>query len=208
MKQLHLLSLILLLLLKQSIASAQDTLPDLPTQGKTSGDFIPAGWQVLHEASGDFNKDQAADKALLLRSEQHYILLILLQEAQGFKRSFAGSFSSIDYISKLGTRNNTLQLVFDLPSYSAGHLINIYTRYQQEDWYIIGYTEESYDGYDEASGRKKNAGGQLKDVNLVTGEVAVYALKGKLKTLKQKSKQAKEPLLPLKNLDQLSIMNW
>lgn len=196
------------LLLTGYNAAAQETVPDIPFSGKAAGSFIPSNWQIQYDVKSDFNKDKAMDEALLIRSDQQYMLLLLLREGQTFKRSFAGTFNSIEYISKLGIRNNTLQLVFDLPSYSAGHMISIYVRYQQEDWYIIGYTEESYDSYDERSGKSKNPSGTLKDVNLVTGETAIYTLRGSSKTLKQKYKQAKAPLLLLKNLNQLSVMNW
>lgn len=208
MKKSALLFLIAGLLLIGYNAAAQEAVPDIPFSNETASSFVPSNWQIQYNVKCDFNKDQAVDEALLIRSDQQYMLLLLLREGQTFKRSFAATFSSIEYISKLGIRNNTLQLVFDLPSYSAGHMISIYVRYQQDDWYIIGYTEESYESYDEHSGKSKNPPGTLKDVNLVTGETAIYTLRGSNKTLKQKYKQAKAPLLFLKDLNQLSVMNW
>lgn len=187
---------------------AQDALPKLPATGKATAAFIPAGWKVIHRTSTDFNKDKLMDEAMLLGSDQRSMLAILFAGNDGYQRSFTGTFSSAEYISKLGTRGNTLQLVFDLPSYSGGHLITVYARYQDADWYIIGYTEETHESYDAPAGRGNNPKGLLKDVNLVTGAVVEQTLRGNTKTPKKQYKQAKAPLVQLKDLDRLEVMNW
>jgi hypothetical protein len=209
MKHILLSMTIVLGVMANGIVFAQEALPNIPAEGKTEQAFMPRGWKAAFNTIADFNKDNQTDKAMLIRSEQQNMLLILLAKAdKTYTCSFAGSFSSIEYISKLSKRNNTLQMTFDLPSYPNGHFINVYSRYQNNDWYIIGYSEESYEGLDEASGNSKNAKGLVKDVNLVTGDVAEYTLKGKNKTPKKNYKQQKAPLLLLKDLDSLSVMNW
>lgn len=43
--------------------------PDLPRTGRTAKDFVPAGWGIEGQSSGDLNKDGRDDQVLLLRGQ-------------------------------------------------------------------------------------------------------------------------------------------
>lgn len=194
-------------LLCLSTAAAQESLPSLPAEAANVNKFIPRGWKSDNLVKADLNKDSLEDAAFILHNDQQAMLVILLKKARSYSKSFAGSFSSIEYITKLNKRSNSLEIVFDLPSYSAGHLINIYSRYQDNNWMIIGYSEETHDDND-AAAAKKQPGGLFKDVNLITGDVVEQTIKGTKKIFKRKYKQKTAPLLALKDIDQLPVMNW
>ncbi|MEE1655050.1 hypothetical protein VB618_02490 [Microvirga sp. CF3062] len=60
-------------ILISSIAAAQDltipevVYPSLPHQAGTAEDFVPPGWMLEAQASGDLNRDSSADLILVLR---------------------------------------------------------------------------------------------------------------------------------------------
>lgn len=204
-------SLLLLLLFAYGSVFAQSR-AKLPTEGKNVAAFIPKGWKKTFSVESDFNKDGFNDAAMLITKDQQSELVILSKnEDESYNRSFAETFSSIEYVSKLGKRSNTLEITFDLPSYSAGHIIKVYGRFQNYngiyDWMIIGYSEETYEDNDQAA-KSKVAKGLFKDVNLVTGEVVESTIAGTKRTFKKKYKQKVETLIALKNIDSLPVMNW
>lgn len=47
-------------------ATAVDSIPALPTQGKKLSDFVPTGWQIFKQAEGDLNGDGVKDYAFIL----------------------------------------------------------------------------------------------------------------------------------------------
>jgi hypothetical protein len=66
-------SLIVLMLSLGGAASAQDATPpvwSLPLEGRALGDFLPPGWTVEQEVSGDLNGDGVADLAAILIEDQ------------------------------------------------------------------------------------------------------------------------------------------
>ncbi len=209
MKRIFFLSIILLS--SVTVVAQELQAKDLPVEANSVQKFIPKGWKQLYSATADFNKDQLDDVAILIgNNSQQSMLVVLLKEEDKitYLRNFASSFSSIEYISKIGKRGNTLQLTFDLPSYTAGHIINVYSRINANGAFeIIGYSEESYEDNDQAA-KSKVMKGLFKDVNLVTGEVVESTITGTKKTLKKKYKEKTKKLLLLQDIDKLPVMNW
>ena len=199
------------ILLSGTTLFAQEIQPkDLPVEANSISKFIPKGWKQTYSVTADFNKDQLDDVAILIGNSQQWMLVVLLKEEDKvtYLRDFASSFSSIEYISKIGKRGNTLQLTFDLPSYSNGHIINVFSRINANGAFeIIGYSEETYEDND-AAAKKKVLKGLFKDVNLVTGEVVESTIIGTKKTVKKKYKEKVKKLLLLGQIDQLPVMNW
>jgi len=194
------------ILLLQVEANAQTAeLPIISSVAQNAKDFIPNGWKQdkqVGEVSEDFNNDGLPDHCYIARKDGVSILFIIHGRKDNyFVKSFAGVIYAADYLYKITKRNKTLALVFDFPS-EGTHLVTTYARYQNNDWYVIGYAEEAY------TGSNKTTKGTMTDVNLVTGDVEEYTLVGTKKTLKKKRKEQKQPLLLLQNVDNLSVMNY
>jgi len=199
--------LFVLMLLVHAAVQAQDVkLPIISSVAQNAKDFIPNGWKLdktVGEVSEDLNNDGLTDQCYIARKDGTSILFIIFARKDGyFVKSFAGVIYSAEYLNKISKRNKTLVLVFDFPNYDGTHLVTTYARYQNNDWYVIGYADESY------TGAGKTIKGTLKDVNLVTGDAADYTLAGAAKTLKKKYKEQKKPLLLLQNVDNLAVLNW
>ena len=203
--------ILFIILLSGTTLLAQEIQPkDLPVEANSVQKFIPKGWKQLHSTTGDFNKDQLEDVAVVIGNSKQWMLVVLMKEEYNvtYLRDFASSFSSIEYISKIGKRGNTLQLTFDLPSYSNGHIINVFSRINASGAFeIIGHSEETYEDND-AAAKKKVLKGLFKDVNLVTGTVEESSIVGTKRTIKKKYKEKVKKLLLLGEIDQLPVMNW
>ncbi len=63
MKQILLLFIFIFI---KTHASAQDKNPFIPENGSTVKSFVPKGWKVISESTGDLNKDGMADKAIVI----------------------------------------------------------------------------------------------------------------------------------------------
>lgn len=190
-----------------TMAVAQENdLPILSSVAETPERFIPNGWTkdaTTKEIKEDFNKDGLQDVCFLIRKEQQAILMILFARKDGYYvKSFAGVIYATEYLTQIGKRNGTLQLVFDFPAYEAVHMVTAYSRFQNGEWYVIGYTEESVDGT--TSKNKK----LVTDVNLLTGDVEETTSEKGGTPVKKKSKQPKQPLTLLQNMDNLPVMNY
>jgi len=195
------------ILFLQSAANAQTAeLPIISSVAQSAKDFIPGGWKLdkkVGEVNADLNNDGLADQCYIARKDGTSILFIILARKDGyFVKSFAGVIYAAEYLNKISKRNNTVALTFDFPTYNSTHLVTTYARYQNNDWYVIGYAEEAY------TGSGKTSKGTVKDVNLVTGDVEESAVAGTSKTLKKRSKEKKQPLLLLQNVDNLAVLNW
>lgn len=193
--------------LLQTTAQAQNTnLPIISSVTPQAKDFIPNGWvqdKAVGEVKEDLNNDGLADYCYIARKDGTSILFIVNGRKDGyFVKSFAGVIYAAEYCSKISRRNKTLSLQFDFPNYVGTHFVTTYARYQDNDWYVIGYAEEKF------TGNGKATKGTIKDVNLVTGDAEEYTLAGSNKTLKKKYKETKQPLLLLQNVDNLAVLNW
>jgi hypothetical protein len=140
---------------------------DIPQKAKTVKDFIPAGWKIIGQASGDLNKDKAADEVVVLMNTDPSniihneglgvdtmdanprTLLILFNEGGQYRlvcRSNTFILSQdeptmADPFSGIEIKNGILDIHFNI-WYSAG---SWYTsnhtyrfRYQQNDFFLIG----------------------------------------------------------------------
>ena len=202
----HAITLVSFVLL-QAVAHAQTPeLPIISSVAQKAKDFIPNGWKEdkrVGEVSEDFNNDGLQDLCYIARKDGVSILFIILARNDGyFVKSFAGVIYAAEYLEKINKRGKTLALTFDFPNYEGTHFVTTYARYQDKDWYVIGYKEDNY------TGNGKTTKGTGKDVNLVTGDIEEFTLAGTAKTLKKKSKEQKKPLLLLQNVDNLSVLNW
>lgn len=198
---------IILILFVQATTHAQTPeLPIISSVAQKAKDFIPNGWKEdkrVGEISEDFNNDGLQDQCYIARKDGMSILFIILSRNDGyFVKSFAGVIYAAEYLEKINKRGKTLAFTFDFPNYEGTHFVTTYARYQDNNWFVIGYKEETY------TGSGKTTKGTLKDVNLVTGDVEEFTLAGTAKTLKKKSREQKKPLLLLQNVDNLSVLNW
>jgi len=201
----YVITLFTTLLLQLAVNAQNAELPIISSVAQNAKDFIPNGWMLdkkVGEANGDLNNDGLADQCYIARKDGTSILFIIFARKDGyFVKSFAGVIYAAEYLGKISTRNKTVALVFDFPTYMSTHLVTTYARWQNNDWYVIGYADEAYTG-------NKNKKGTLKDANLVTGDVEEYVLAGTNKTLKKKYREQKQALLLLQNIDNLSVLNW
>ena len=224
--------LIFLLLLAQ-VSLAQIDLNKIPAAGKNKEAFIPKGCTLLSSVEEDFNKDNLIDQAIVIEQNKAYklkgedcigkgrhaqVLLILFKQADNtYKVSLKTQqlFTNDDCedyfrFETLGKRTKTLQIVFvDESIRMIGSKYYCYFRFQNNDWYLIGYTNELIKVTD------PDMGVWGSDINLVTGAREDYkllikpnsdVLEGPKKVTK-KSKKKPKPLIALSAL-KINTTEW
>ena len=63
----HILLLFILITVKTHLF-AQDKNPSIPGSGSTIKSFVPKGWKIILENTGDLNKDGLADRAIVIEN--------------------------------------------------------------------------------------------------------------------------------------------
>lgn len=198
--------------------------PVLPATGKTPESFIPRGWTLVANTPEDFNKDKLEDAAIVIQAgmekptaektchESWYpqVLLIVFQQPDGTYKLNAATqklFGAGDCMVfyQIGKRSGTLKMAFHDESINGTASEHDYFfRFQQNDWYLIGYKNEM----------AKNAGPDMgiwgTDKNLVTGVSEDYRLKIDPKSdvmagPKEITGRKKEKPKPLIRLTQLNV---
>jgi hypothetical protein len=224
--------LIFFLLLAQ-VSLAQIDLNKTPAAGKNKEAFIPKGCTLLSTVEEDFNKDNLIDQAIVIEQNKAYklkgedcvgkerhaqVLLILFKRVDGnYKVSLKTQQLFInddceDYFrfETLGKRNKTLQIVFaDESIRDLGSKYYCYFRFQNNDWYLIGYTSEL------TKVTEPDMGVWGSDINLVTGVREDYKLINKPnsdklegpKKVTKKSKKKPKPLIALSAL-KINTSEW
>ena len=197
--------------------------PKIPATGNTPESFIPKGWTLVANTAEDFNKDKLVDAAIVIQSDKvkriaesscreeclPLALFIVFKQPDGTYKLSAVTqklFGTGDCMQfqEIGKRTGTLKLVFgdqSINGTSSEH--EYYFRFQQNDWYLIGYKNEM----------AKNAGMDMgvwgTETNLVTGATEQYKLKIDPKSdimdgpkeITNKTKSKPKPLVKLTELD-------
>lgn len=177
------------MLIGSFVSKAQ--LPQLSSTGKNIQDFVPKGWTLIANIADDLNKDNLIDAAVVIQSGKQgsiddytcrhtyypMMLFILLKQSDGsYKLSTASqkTFNRSDCMQfqELGKRNGTLKVTMaDMSINGTSSEHQYFFRFQKNEWYLIGYTNEM----------AKNAGMDMgiwgTDMNLVTGVSEQYRLK-------------------------------
>ena len=183
--------------------SAFADIPDLPKSGKNLDSFVPMGWKLLQSASGDLNKDNIDDMVAIIEnendSEPEYndrILFVVFKTGTGYALSVqsdtavmlagdGGAFG--DPLSGLEVKRGSFLISFYGGAGSRWG-ISARFRYQDNGWYLIGYTEYSY----EMNGHEESF-----DYNLLTGLKVVTISEENGKVKEEKINRGKKKLLSL-----------
>ncbi|HTD99680.1 MAG TPA: hypothetical protein VK668_10340 [Mucilaginibacter sp.] len=168
---------IIILLFVSEIAFSQKpslsfTYPTLPTYGKILNDFIPKDWNLLDTISGDLNKDNLEDAAIIveykdsvvesrravwrdqkLQTKPRILLLVLkvvdhyelkVQQNEMLLRENEGDDTyPDDPYESMEIIKGVLHLNFRWGVRGGGQAMHYIIRYQSNDFYLIGYTFES-----------------------------------------------------------------
>lgn len=195
--------------------------PKIKSTAKNKSDFIPVDWTIRDSVSGDFNKDNLKDIAVVIQTkkpllfedktcfstEPFYpkILIILLRQTDKtlllsttntklFDNCNWGVQGS-DPFEKIEVRRNTLGIQF-MTGGTSRNYITYYFRFQNNDWYLIGADSfQFWAGHTEGKDAFYN-----EKINYVTGEKEMYNedQNGKKNGCK-KTKIQQTPLIKLKN---------
>ncbi|MGX7667601.1 hypothetical protein [Flavobacterium pedocola] len=179
--------------------------------------FPPAGWKIVGSCATDFNNDTILDKAYVIEEDKETIpkeaecmgepfhkkeLLIKFgakngTETTNFKTSKVfgkcnWGIQGADAFDEIGNRKNTLKLSFSTGGTYRSSL-SYYFRYQDNDWFLIGYEEVSYD--------ISHEGQSVKEINYLTGKQDVYETLNGKNSKHEISNIKKSGLLKLDGLD-------
>jgi hypothetical protein len=187
--------------------NAQDLLKD--NSGQHISAFIPEGWDELASAEGDLNKDGIIDKAIIIEKSNkseldspRSLLIAFGNENNTYKLSIRAD-KAILLKNEGGVFGDPFQdIVIDrgsvLLKFFGGASIkwNRYFRFRFQDngWYLIGFTEGSYEAIGDEMYYLEN------DYNLLTGDydcISENLEDGKIKTIKDNI--GKKQLLNLKD---------
>ncbi len=220
-------SLIVVLLVAQVSFGQQKVLSTIPLTGNSIASFIPAGYDTLATATGDLNKDSVSDVAMVLFNKLEdsddskmdpdslpaRLLIILFKK--GNQYSLAGKSDSAilckgcggvmgDPFAGIYIKRGVL--VIDHFGGSAWKWSYTHRfRYQDNDFFLIGKTSNSFWGVKMCDKLKDFAGTDFEDINYVTGQFEKKKISEECKLLvNQKGKAAKQPL---KKLEGFSIEN-
>src|SRR5688572_22036591 len=73
--------LTVILTISFSVSHGQDFVyPEIKSTGQNIADFIPTNWTVLDSVSGDLNKDELVDVAIILQRKDSILLINDLED--------------------------------------------------------------------------------------------------------------------------------
>ena len=174
--------------------------------------FIPQGWGILKQgdtfaiAKGDLNRDNIPDKAIIIEKEEkdlsngapqrnlmivfgnannEYALSITAENAV-LRADEGGTFG--DTFVSIAMDRGSVVLKFMGGSDRWGKWFRF--RYQEDGWYLIGFTKNNYELVGNSIERLQN------DYNLITGDCIEETLEGS-KVVTVKENREKKPLLAL-----------
>jgi hypothetical protein len=200
--------------------SQDEALARLPKTGKNIGAFIPKGWIVIREESGDFNKDgiedvvivtidSIAEKAL----ESNRSVIILQGTIGGFQLSSYSAKAVLcagcggifgDPFERLELRGDRLTIYHYGGSAWRWSIIDKFW-FRKNRWSLIGHTKNSYWDIKECKKLKDFAGTDFKDINFVTGDYEVKRISENCKLLEHK--KGKMKVSDLVTFDKFSATN-
>lgn len=155
--------------------------------------FPPKGWKIVGSCSTDFNNDKIVDKAYVIQEDKEtvskdnkiigtepfykkeLIIKFGLNDG-GYKTNYKTSkifgewnwgIQGTNPFDEIGKRKNTLKLSFTTGGTLRSSL-SYYFRYQDRDWFLIGYDEMTYQvPYEDE---------YFKEINYLTGMKKSYEI--------------------------------
>ncbi|NLG16290.1 MAG: hypothetical protein GX556_03035 [Fibrobacter sp.] len=119
--------------------------PDLPVNGKSIDDFIPQGWDILDSVSGDLNKDNSADIAMVIQYRDSVHIDESFSQPRVLVILFKGNNDNQYHLAE---QSNTFILMDDEPNredpfsgigISKGVLnLNFHLFYTMGSWFMTG----------------------------------------------------------------------
>ena len=185
--------------------------PTLVAQGKSIDSFVPKGWKLIKEASGDLNKDGLEDIVGVIEFIKTYeinmegapprILFIAFKEKDAYSlsiqtdkailRSDMGGVWGDPFESISVNRGSILITFYGGSNYRWGEVYRF--RYQNNGWYLIGATiHSSYTG----TGEETN-----EDYNLLTGKMIKTTIDKSGKKQEETINRGKKKLVNLIDFD-------
>jgi hypothetical protein len=158
---------LLLIFLTISIGFTKNKCPEIKKSIEEK--FPPVGWKIVGSCSADFNNDKIDDKAYVIQENKETVSKDLKKIGRepfyrkeliikfglnggGYKTNLKTSkvfgewnwgIQGTNPFDEIGRRKNTLKL-----SFSTGGTLrssfSYYFRYQDGDWFLIGYDEVTY----------------------------------------------------------------
>jgi hypothetical protein len=148
------------------------TYPTLPTYGKTLDDFVPKDWNIIDTVTGDLNKDNTEDAAMILEYKDSVIessraiwrdqkqktkpriLILVLKVADHYGLKVQQNVFMLrenegddtypdDPYNGMEIIKGVLHLNFNWSVRGGGQSKHYIVRYQSNDFYLIGYNFES-----------------------------------------------------------------
>jgi hypothetical protein len=179
--------------------------------------FPAEGWKIVGSCSTDFNNDKIIDKAYVIQENKTTVskddecigesfnrkeLIIKFGQNSGeYKTNYKTSkvfgkcnwgIQGTDAFGKIGNRKNTLKLSFSTGGTLRSSL-SYYFRYQDGDWFLIGYDEMTYQvPYEDK---------YIKEINYLTGMQESYEIIDGKSSQPEISNIGKAKLLKLSELD-------
>lgn len=201
-----------ILFLTTTVISANNTLPVLAGKGRTVESFVPEGWKLIAQTSGDLNKDGLSDIAGVVESSRKWegdsgdaaprLLFIAFQGTDGLYRLSVQTEKAIlredqggvwgDPFESLSVdRGSILIKFYGGSNYRWGYIYRF--RYQDGGWYLIGATIDSY-----FTGTGE---GFTEDFNLLTGKMIRTKTDDKGRKKEETINRGKKKLIHLKDFD-------
>lgn len=188
--------------------------PTLVTQGKSIDAFIPKGWKLIRETSGDLNKDGLEDIAGVIELVKDYeiniedapprILFIAFKEKDVYHlsiqtdkailRSDMGGVWGDPFDNISVDRGSILITFYGGSNYRWGQVFRF--RFQNNGWYLIGATIYSRCT---GSGEESN-----EDYNLLTGKMIKITVDESGKRQEETVNRGKRELVNLLDFDVIS----
>jgi hypothetical protein len=186
--------------------------------GRAMSDFVPRGYDTLATATGDLNKDGKDDVVMVLKDKREdtadvssdvmdngRLLVILFKTTDGYvlagksgdvvmSKNSGGAFG--DPFSGLDVKNEVLTINQYGGSSDRWSIITKF-RYQNNGFYLIGLTNDSYSTLSECEVQT----GAYTDINFVTRDRVVKTVK---KDCKQSTKKDKINAKSLKKLENIT----
>ena len=146
--------------------------PTMPAYGKTLDDFVPKDWNIIDTVTGDLNKDNTEDAAMILEYKDSVIernraiwrnqkqkttpriLVLVLKIANQYELKVQQNVLVLrknegddtypdDPYESMEIIKGVLHLNFRWSVMGGGQAMHYIIRYQSNDFYLIGYTFES-----------------------------------------------------------------
>ena len=203
-------------------------IPEIPKNGKSITEFIPANWNIRDSLSGDFNKDNLRDVAVVIQSKQPLtsidtvcfsndpfypkaLIILLRQQDKSLQLSKRATkifgdcnwgIQGSDPFDRIEERRNTIGLIF-MTGGTTRNQLSYYFRFQNNDWYLIGAESFQYwAGHTDGPGSFYS-----EEINFLTSEKVKYNADEKgNKSEYKKTAIGRKPLIKLSDFSNETII--